>query len=153
MKSYPSLIEFAVLAYCLWQAADLPISWVAAPYARYAWIAFIIWCLPAFYYMTRCILNDSTKESNLYLLGAAILASLLGSLGSLHILRHIGLALAIGGTLPFHALGLVWLAMAISWLPGFGWMVKSLPLQIVPALQIILASIGTGAMIYRLRRS
>ncbi|TXI37710.1 MAG: hypothetical protein E6Q59_07460 [Nitrosomonas sp.] len=151
--SYPSPIEFAVLAYCLWQASDLPISWLHAPLVRYAWIAFIIWCIPTLWHMSRSLLDNTPKGYSPYLLAAAITASLLGSLGSLHLLRHLGLAFAIGGIVPFHYSTLIWMATAIAWLPGFGWMIKSLPLTIIPIIQIVIAAVGSCTMILSLRRS
>lgn len=150
--SLPSPIEVAVLGYCIWQASDLITSWVTAPAVRYAWIAFIIWCAPAVYYVTHTILKREKKESEPILLGAAIVVSLIGGIGSLHMLGHIGLALAIAGLMPFRPLVVIWLFTAISWLPSFGWMLKSLPFVIIPIIQIVLASFGSALLLFTRRR-
>ncbi|MDP1835578.1 MAG: hypothetical protein Q8K75_06560 [Chlamydiales bacterium] len=152
-SSLPSPLEAAILAYCVWQASDLPVSWLTAPAVKYAWIAFIIWCLPAFWHIGYCILNEKPKGSQPWLLGAAIVASLLGMLGSLNMLKHIGLALAIAGLIPF-SLGVpIWVGTALAWLPGFGWMIKGLPFVVIPIIQIVIASIGTVVMFLTSRRT
>ncbi len=150
--SLPSVLEFAVLGYCIFQASDLVTSWVTTPAARWAWIAFIIWCLPAVLYVTTTIRYGRVKESSPILLGLAITISLISGLGSLNILGHIGLALAIAGLMPFHLAMIPWLATALSWLPSFGWMIKSLPFAVMPAIQITLATVGTAILIFSTRR-
>jgi hypothetical protein len=150
--SFPSLLELAILAYCLWQASDLPKSWLSTPAVKYAWIAFIIWCLPSLWHMAICILYDKPKGSQPWLLGAAILMSLLSELGSLHMFAHIGLTLAIAGLVPFNIGTLVWIASALSWLPGFGWMLNEFPFALIPIIQLAIAICGTTFMFLMLRR-
>ena len=149
----PSPIEVLILGYCLWQASDLVSSWLTAPAERYAWIAFIIWCIPVVWYVARTMQKQETKQSTPELLGVAIATSLIGGLGSLNILEHIGLALAFAGMLPFRWPNTVWIATALSWLPSFGWMIKILPFALIPIIQIGLAAFGTGCLFYYWRRS
>ncbi len=151
--SLPKPIEIAVLGYCLWQATDLVRSWLTAPAERWAWIAFFIWCIPVIWYLAITIQEQQIKQSTPILLGAAIVVALVGGLGSLNILGHIGLALALAGMLPFRWEILVWLATALSWLPSFGWMIKSLPFAIIPIIQIGLALFGSAFLLYCWRRS
>lgn len=103
--------------------------------------------------MITCIVNDLPKKSQPILLGTAIVLSLMGTLGSLNVLRHVGLAFALAGMVPFSLITMLWLVTGISWLPALGWIVKGLPFGLIPFIQIGLASVGSLAMIMCLRRS
>lgn len=142
-RGLPSLIEIAILAYCAIMAADLPHSWVSTPSVRYAWIAFAIWIVPWIWYVANKIRANKEKGSTPILLGIAVAVSLVGTIGSLHVLNHFGLALALAGMLPFSWPQLVWLGSFISWIPALGWLTKLLaPLEQF-VLQIAIAAFGS----------
>lgn len=141
-KGLPSLIEVAILLYCGWMARDLPQSWVSTPSVRYAWIAFFIWLTPWMWVVGRQISADEEKSSTPLLLGFAVVSTLAGSIGSLHILNHFGVALALTGMLPWSWQQMIWLLSSISWTPALGYMTKHFePVQQL-ALQISLAAFG-----------
>lgn len=142
-RGLPSLVEIAILAYCAIMAADLPQSWVSTPSVRYAWIAFTLWMVPWIWYVANQIRTDKEKGSSPIILGLAVVSSLLGTIASLHVLNHLGLALALAGMLPFSWPQLVWLGSFISWTPALGWATKLLaPLEQF-GLQITIAAFGS----------
>lgn len=136
-------IEIAVIAYCTWQASDLPTAWYGTPSMRWGWLAMLIWCLPILIYFIR----RRPLGSNPLLLGMAILSSFLGSIGSLHILQHLGLAFALAALLPLSWPMLIWVPSAASWMSAFGWFARFYPLAIVIVLQIGIALLGTCLML------
>ena len=142
-KGLPSLTEAAILLYCVWMALDLPQSWVSTPSVRYAWIAFFLWLTPWMWVVGRKIFFDEEKGSTLLLLGLAVVSALAGFIGSLHILNHFGLALALAGMLPWSWQQMIWLLSSISWTPALGYMTKHFELTQQLALQISLAASGS----------
>ncbi len=142
----PTPIELAVLAYCAWQASDLPTSWWSAPAVRWAWIAFIIWCIPAVVSISSHYISDQNRKLSPYYLGGAIALSLLGTLGSLHALQHLGFAVAIAAFVPPSLPAVVWLGCCIGWMPGFGWFAKLLPFTVILLLQLGLAAGGSAVV-------
>lgn len=151
-KGYPSWIELAVLGYCLIQARDLPSSWWTAPAVRWGWIAFIVWLLPVILYTATSIIQERTKETTSIFFISAIVASLVGTMGSLNILKHGGLALAFAGMLPFSWPVLLWLPASIAWMPGFGWLMKSIPFQLIFVVQLAITGLGSLLLVQRNRR-
>jgi hypothetical protein len=151
-RGLPSLIELAVLGYCLWQASDLPASWLHAPAARYAWIAFLIWIMPVVWHLVECVTSNEDKGYQPIFLGLAVVITLAGTLGSLNALKHVGLAFAIAGMLPFRLENLLWLVTAVAWLPASGYALKALPFSLIPVVQITVATIGSAFLILRNRR-
>ncbi len=148
-RALPSLLECAILFYCGFMAADLPHSWVSTPSVRHAWIAFLIWILPWVWIVVSKIVTHSDKGSSPILLGLAVISTLAGTIGSLHILNHFGFALALAGMLPYSWPQLIWLLTSLSWTPAFGYMTKLLaPMQQL-ALQIALAAIGCVCLLVK----
>lgn len=152
-RSLPSPIELAVFAYCAFQASDLPASWLHAPAARYAWIAFLIWLAPLVMVIMHCVKHQETKGYSPVLLGLALAVSLAGTLGSLNVLKHIGLALAIAGMLPFRIDTIVWIITAVAWLPASGYALKAIPFSLIPFVQIAVATVGSVFFVLRNERS
>lgn len=144
-RSMPSWIELAVVAYCGWQARDL--DWVSTPAVRWGGFAFALWCLPVVWNQVQAIRLEIAKGYTLPLLLLAILFSLVGTLGSLRVLKHVGLALALAGTLSFSFSQLFWLATAVAWMPAFGWLARSFSLQTIHMLQFLIVGVGAGALL------
>lgn len=144
-RSLPTWIELAVLAYCGWQARDL--DWMSTPAVRWGGLAFVLWCLPVLWNQTLAIRSEQVKGYTMPLLLLAVICSLVGSLGSLRVLTHVGLALALAGILPFSAAQLIWLATAVAWMPAFGWLARSLALGTIHLLQFGIVAVGTGVLL------
>lgn len=151
-KGFPSWLEIAIFAYCLIQARDLPTSWLTAPAVRYGWVAFLIWFLPVLLYVGLTALRSGDKRSTPLFLVGAILLSLIGVMGSLNILKHSGLALACAGLLPFSWPVLVWLPASIAWMPGFGWLMKAMPFQLIVVMQLAITTLASWVLIQCNRR-
>lgn len=142
---YPSWIELAVLAYCGWQSWDL--EWASTPAIRRGGLALALWSMPIVWNQWQAIRQDTAKGNTPILLFAAIVCSLLGSMGSLRVLVHIGLACALAGMLPFSWPMLIWLVSAIAWMPAFGWLSRSLAIPTIHLLQFACVLLGTGVML------
>lgn len=153
-KNSSYLLALLVLAYCIWNARDLHQSWFyISLYEHYSWIILIIWLLPLLYYWT---FTSRPKEQNMnsILLGLALITSLLGVLGSLHILNYIGLALAFAVFVPWSASTWVWLICSFLWMPGSGWIASHLFLEYVQyvfAVRVILAAAASTWLIITFR--
>ncbi|WP_309400699.1 hypothetical protein [Cerasicoccus maritimus] len=119
----PSL---AVLALCLWMASNLPAIWVADVYARGAGVLFLLWLLPLLYVVVK-FLRLGAWRPDFLLLAFALVACLVGVVGSLNIARHFALGLAIGGQAPANFVKWIWLAGMLAWLPAMGWLAKDIP--------------------------
>lgn len=147
-SSYPSWIEIAVLTYCGWEASALFSNWTSTPSIRWGGAAFILWCLPVIVHQIRSVLNGTSKGCSYGLLGLAVGATLAGSLGQLNALRYLGLALALGGLLPYSWPMWIWLPTAASWFPALGWFARYISLTSIHFLQIAIALMGVVAMGY-----
>lgn len=148
-KRYPTWLEFAVVAYCVWQAWDL--EWASTPAVRRGGLAFALWCIPIGWNQSQAIRHDRAKGYTAFLLCAGVLFALLGSMGSLRVLTHLGLACALAGTIPFTWPMVIWLASAIAWMPAFGWLLRALSIPIIQLLQFTCVLLGTGIMLWTWR--
>ena len=148
---YPTWIEWAVLAYSVWQSSDL--QWANAPLIRGGGLALAFWCLPIVWNQLQAIRNEHPKGYTPLLLLAAMACGLLGSIGELNALRYLGLAFALAAMVPFSWPMIPWVASAATWMPAFGWIFRSLPVPFIHLYQFIGVFIGTGIMlIWQLKR-
>ena len=110
---FVNILPFVILIYTGWNSSDLIVTWQESPLEVFTWVAFLIWVLPiAFLY---------SKANEVYL-ALALITSFLGSLGSLHILEHFGLAFALASFVPYSIYSLGWLFCSICWMPIFTWL-------------------------------
>ncbi|KZK73920.1 hypothetical protein EKD00_08630 [Chlorobium phaeovibrioides] len=146
--------RLAITLWCIWQARDLLAAWEHSGYDQYGWIALLVWCLPVFMSGTSALLGAGSRQYGTAMLTAALLLALLGQAGSLHILQHAGLALALASWIPFSPHQLLWLLSSISWMPAFGWIGSRLFFgHILPArLLLALTAAGWLAAVLRSRR-
>ncbi len=111
------LVEFSILAFCLWLSRDLWNAWQHSPHDRFGWLALLVWLTP----LAVRLVRKENFSANAFFLGAAIVVGALGELSEFHFLGHVALALALGAWLPVSLWRVVWLAAALSWMPAFGW--------------------------------
>lgn len=116
----------ATLTLCLLMASNLPSIWAADVYARGAGVVFVLWLLPLIYVVAKLLRLRLWRPDFLWL-AFALLACLVGVVGSLNIARHIALGLAIGGQAPANFGKWIWLAGMLAWLPATGWLAKDIP--------------------------
>lgn len=145
--TFSAWIELAVLGYCIFEAYDVMGAWSSSPLIRWGWAAFLIWIAPAIFYVANVRRRGVPREPTLILLAAAVLFTLVGTLGDLNASRYLGLALAVSGFLPWTWAMVIWIPSALSWMPAFGWFLRSLPITAVNLLQVSIAIVGTTAML------
>lgn len=114
------ILAILILAYCVWNSLDLFQGWSNAPYERFSWLLFLIWCLPPLYYRVK---NKSNGEAlNKIYLWLALILSFLGALGNLNAVKYVGLACALASFMPWNPLLLIWFVGSSSWMPATGWL-------------------------------
>jgi len=110
-------VEWLVTAFCAWHAADLVHAWRHSPYDRMGWLALTIWAGPA----GRAIVRGAAPARDFKLTIASLMIALIGVLGDLNFLVYWGLAISIGSLAGVSGRAWLWLALAVCWMPFFGW--------------------------------
>lgn len=120
---HPQPVAIAICIYCGLQALGLVYAWKNSPYDRMGGVAFGIWCIPIFWYwLKQAGMEASPQTGKPLFLGLGLFLSYNGSMGSMHILEHLGLVFALGGIMPTKPIVFLWMAAAITWMPVFGWL-------------------------------
>ena len=101
----------AIVAYCALSALVLFQTWWNIPAEKFSWLVFIIW-------LTPLAVKRAKKPSKLLLI-VALGATLFGTLGSLNMLKYIGLACALASFVTWSWALPIWLLSAIVWMPVF----------------------------------
>ena len=123
MKLSSSLIlALCILIYALWNSLELFHSWIGAPYERFSWIFFLLWCAPLVYYGILQWQEKKTICLNIPLLWISLFLSFIGLLGDLNAVKYWGLAFALASFMPWGSLLIIWIAGSISWMPAIGWL-------------------------------
>lgn len=142
------MAEASVFTYCVWQARDLITAWQRSPHDRLGWLPLIIWLFPILY--KRSHLSTGQVDSFPLLLVLGLVTSFTGDVGSLNVLKDLGLAMALSGLIPLSPRHLFWTLTAISWMPLFGWLgSRWFPDMILPA-RLMAAVAGSGLYLLRL---
>jgi len=140
-----NLLGILILAYCVWNAKDLIQSWFQISlYEHYSWIILAVWLLPWLYFWLIAA-RSGERVINSTLLGAALLLSLLGRIGALHLLSYIGLALALAAFVPWSVSTFIWLVCSITWMPVSGWAASHLALNYIRYLFVVRLVIAAAA--------
>ncbi len=146
-RDRPDVVELAVVLYCAWQSRDLVIAWQQSSVDRLGWLALSIWCLPALAQWCVPSRRRETERLRVTLLGLALLCGVLGELGDVNTVQHVGLALALAGIAWRGKRTIPWLLGAISWMPLLAWLAEgTAPADLVP-LRLGLALLATGWML------
>jgi len=137
----PQYGAVAIALYCAFRSDHLVVAWRHSPFDRLSWIALSVWLIPLFQvWVTRPELF-LLGRLNHWLLGGALLASLLGTMASMNAIKYLGLALAIVAMVRWRGAHAVWFVGAASWMPAFGYFVAKLVPAGPPAnLWIVLAA-------------
>lgn len=141
------LTPLAIVAYCAWRAGDLATAWRVSTYDNLGWLAFLVWLVPIG--LARLV---GPRPAEIFPLANrfgtfALLVSLLGTLGSINLLHHFGLALALAALLPgFGIWHWPWLLAAVSWMPAAGWLGKDLSAAQLSMVRLAVP-IATGAVL------
>jgi len=136
-------VEWLVVAFCAWHAADLLHAWGHSPYDRLGWLALLLWSLPA----GRSVWHGAKPAAGFKLAMASLALALIGVLGDLNFLVYWGLAGAIGSVAGVTGRAWLWLALAVCWMPVFGWFGSQLhlPARPVNSLRLLVALAAAAA--------
>ncbi len=133
-------VEWAVLALCLWQSADLATAWQHSPFDRLGWLALGIWLVPALIAAFVQHLPSTSPARTSWRAWTALALDLSGGLLGMHVLMHGALAFAFAAVAPAFRRRNLWLLLALCWMPALGWLMRGLSPVGVVALRLGLAS-------------
>ena len=150
-KSSPAWVELAVVAYCTWESIDVIATWINTPFLRWGWLTFGLWIFPVLYYWS--FPSKKEKQTTPIFLWVGLAITFLGVIVSLNALKHIGLAFAILGLLPWSWWLLIWFVTASTWMPALAYFAKVLPLTVVIIGRIAAAIIGMTAGLFAIRKN
>ena len=105
-------VAICVVMLGLGEARNLFVTWGAAPMEAMGWVAFVIWLLPLF-----LLWRPGHYDLPGLICGLGCL--LWGVIDSSESLSHIGLAVALGGLLPFAIEKMAWLISGVGWMPAY----------------------------------
>jgi hypothetical protein len=146
-------IEIAILLFCAWSSSELLVSWQDSPLERKAWIALLLWSAPLLLYYTFPSLFPKREKPALLLLTLALCLTLLAIIGSLNTLAYFGLATALAALLPPSLHKIAWIALAIVWMPAFGWLASYTQSDQILPMRLLLAAGAGGWMAAALTRN
>lgn len=178
-------LAWAILAFALWRSLPLLDAWRHSPLDRLAGFAFVVWLLPVplLLLLPPGPPAPNTPRTPSLLLGAGLLASVLGTLAAFNAASYLGLALTTAAlvtfALPFHVPRppagpsspqpqlqpraqpprpplpqlAAWIASALSWMPALTWLARDLPTRALGPLRLALAVAGSLLLLHALRRS
>ena len=118
----PSLITLLICVYSILCSLDLAETWLSSSSIPAGAAAFALWLSPVAIFWFRQTKSHPEVPDRPVLMGFALLLSFFGGVGSLHVLGHTGLALAIGSLLPPSGAHLLWLASSLAWMPALDWL-------------------------------
>lgn len=104
----------AIILYCAVSSLPLFQAWWDSPFEKLSWIAFLVWIAP--------LLIHRAQTPSWICLAGALLATLLGTIGSLNTLKYLGLSLSLASFAPMGWAFPLWLLASITWMPLFGWL-------------------------------
>lgn len=138
--------EIAVLLFCAWLSRDLISSWKSTPFLLLDPLNFFLWISPVVAFWLFPPENPKiTKQqfqTNYLFMGLALLFSLIGKIGDLHVSTHIGLMFALSGFLPWSLCNILWMISALSWMPSVAYFARGFPSYLIIFGRFILAIIG-----------
>ena len=138
-KPFP-LVEFSILAFCLWLSRDLLNAWQYSPHDRLGWLALLIWISP----LAARLLLKKQLAANAYFLGAAIVIGTFGELADFNFLGYAALSLALAAWMPTSPWLGGWLIAAVAWMPVLGWEMAHFPEGLIVFLRPALALAGVA---------
>ena len=83
----PQSGAIAIAVYCAFQSSHLVAAWRHSPFDRWSWIALLIWLAPLGAVWTRTPAEFRLGRLNHWLLGLALLVSLLGTVTSMNAIK------------------------------------------------------------------
>ncbi len=138
----PSLITLLICAYCVLCSLDLVETWLSSSSIPVGAGAFVLWLSPvAVFWCSRMEGSPPEVPDRPILLGLALFFSFIGGVGSLRVLSHAGLALAVGSLMPASGAHLLWLSSSPAWMPALDWLGGRFFVEYTTVARILLASL------------
>ena len=132
-------VGLATLLFCALMCADLPRTWHDSPFDRGGQAILALWFLPVLVAVLAPWRAGAAggRYAHSSLLAAISLGLLmLGTAASLNVLQHAALALAAAAFMPRSGWTLLWLGLAVSWMPALGWATDGLGVPMVVGLRL-----------------
>lgn len=151
----PVLLPILVFLYCAVNASDLVENWIMSGYDTVGAALFALWLVPP---AASWVVGSAGKkffEGGLVLPGLALVFSFSGTLGSLHVLGHAGLAFSIASLVPPVAFHVLWLASSVAWMPASDWFGARFFPRYADAVRVVIAiipSIVAACSLWRKQR-
>ncbi len=143
----PQIVTVLICIYCVLNASDLVSTWVYSSRGLTGAFALALWASPVAVFWYRQWKAPRPWEDRPFLLGLALLCTFQGILGSLHVLGHIGLALALASLIPPCPVHPVWLASSLSWMPALDWFGGRFFPDYVSVVRILTAALPAWVLI------
>jgi hypothetical protein len=137
----PRLISVLICFYCIMNASELFEPWAKSWGLSPDCLAFAMWLTPVFVFWCRPRAAIGDAEENPGVLGAALFLSFFGTVGSLRVFCHAGLALSFSALLPAMPVHFAWLASSCSWMPVFDWVCGRFLPGWAPAAKLLASSL------------
>ncbi len=150
----PAATDLIVVLFCTGMARDIFTIW-NSPYnfVPHGAIFFAIWALPLL--LIRTLHWKQTKgplsSPQLSLVGLAL--GCIGWLGSLNILKQIGLALSLVSLLPLGPFSLIWFTTSVTWMPASLWVLKPIIPFYIPYGRFAIILVGLACYFYTYHKS
>ena len=141
-QSFKVEAEWGVLAFCVWQAADLLTAWRNSPFDHLGWLALGFWLVPTLVSAWRFRARLPKTRRSVYFAWLGLAVCLAGILTDMHFLKHGALALACAAITPQVRFGSLWLVLALAWMPALGWLLAGLPAFGVAGIRLTLAALA-----------
>jgi exosortase len=137
--------DLIILLWTVIISSTLVSSWKYNPFDEYGWFIFLFWLVPIFFQQVKVVEEESTKKPlYFYFQIIALALSFLGVLSSIHFLCYEALAFALCSLKRDFSLSplinLLWLLIAITWMPAFGWALESLTFSLIFFIKLVLVS-------------
>jgi len=144
-------VEWAVLCFCAWQAADLAIAWRHSPFDAVGWVALVIWLIPSLASRLWWCRGNALPRRRPLLAWLALGACLAGIVTDMHFLKHCSFALACAAITPAFPGFCLWFILALAWMPALGWLLGGVrPLGVV-LVRVALALVAALTALIGLR--
>lgn len=103
-------------------------------------VLIILWVLPVLFFW---LVTTIAYNPPFWLMGAALVLSIIGIITELNILKDFALATAIASFLPFSFINLIWLLGSFFWIPSSGWILSQINLNshIVQIVAIVIVTL------------
>ncbi len=144
------LVHLAILAYPAYYCQNLLASWFDSPYARYGWLALILFVLPILYFIGA---KRYTPLASPMLAFLSLLFTLFGVMSSFNVLKQTGLLLALASIFPFTPTLLPWMISGSSWMTASGYFGAYFSIETTTILRLGISIAGSLYLLFVLFRN